>query len=56
MAVGSAQVGHENHGLGSVVDGIFNSWDSSSDTLCVRNLLVGIERDVKVDLEVSIHR
>ena len=56
MAVGSAQVGHEDHSLGPVVNGIFDCWDSSSDTLGIRNFLIGVERDVKIDLKGSIHR
>jgi hypothetical protein len=43
-------VGHEDHGLGTVVDGILDGGDGTSNTLGVGDLLVGIERYVEVDL------
>jgi hypothetical protein len=43
-------VGHQDDGLSAVVDGIFDGWNSSGNTLIICNFLVGIERDVEIDL------
>jgi hypothetical protein len=40
---------HEDHGLGSVVDGIFDSGEGANDALIVGDF-VAVERDVEVDL------
>jgi len=50
LAVWTAQVGHQDDGLGAVVERILDSWDSAGDALGVGNMLVGVERDVEVDL------
>lgn len=34
-----------------MVDGIFDSWDGSGNTLGVGDFLVRVERDIEVDLE-----
>jgi hypothetical protein len=36
-----------------MVNGIFDCWDGSSDTLVVCNFLIAIERDVEVDLYIA---
>jgi hypothetical protein len=46
-------VGHQNHGFGSMINGIFDCWDSSGNALSVCNLLIGIEGDVEIDLSHS---
>lgn len=51
LAIGAAQVGHEDDSLGTLLDGILDSGQSTNDTLVVGDLLVGIERDVEVDLD-----
>jgi hypothetical protein len=43
-------VGHEDHGLGTVVDGILDGGDGASNALGVGDLLVGIEGNVEIDL------
>jgi hypothetical protein len=43
-------VGHEDDGLGTIVNSIFDRWDGSGDTLVVGDVLVGIKRDVEIDL------
>jgi len=43
-------MGHEDHGLGAMVDGVLDGWDGTDDTLGVGDLLVGVEGDVEVDL------
>lgn len=60
LAIWTAQVGHEDDRLGAVVDRILDGWDGTSDTLGVGDVLVGVERDVEVDLiaesgSVSVH-
>jgi hypothetical protein len=52
LAVRTAEVGHEDDRLGAVVNGIFDSWQSSGDTLVVCDFLVRVEGDVEVDLAV----
>jgi hypothetical protein len=44
-------VGHEDDGLGAIVDGVLDGRDGADDALGVGDLLVGVERDVEVDLE-----
>jgi hypothetical protein len=46
-------VGHEDHGLGAVVDGILDRGDRTGDTLRVGDLLLLIERYVEVDLRTE---
>jgi len=43
---------HEDDGFGAVVARIFDGGEGADDALVVCDLLVGVERDVKVDLEV----
>lgn len=50
LAIWAAQVGHQDNSLGAVVDGILDGWDGTGDTLCVGDVLLGVERDVEVDL------
>lgn len=50
LAVRAAQVRHEHHGLGAVVDGILDGGESTDNALRVGNLLVLVEGDVEVDL------
>lgn len=50
LAIGTAKVGHEDDGLGTLLDGIFDGGQSTNDTLGVGDLLLLIERDVEVDL------
>jgi len=51
LSIRSAQVGHEDHSPGSMVNGISDCWDSSSDTLGVGNLCA-FKRDIEVDLAI----
>lgn len=41
---------HENDGFGAVIDGIFDGGERADDALVVGDVLVGVERDVEVDL------
>lgn len=52
LAVGAAEVGHEDNRLGAILDGVLDGGQGTDDTLVVRDVLVGIERDVEVDLLV----
>lgn len=49
-AVGTTEVGHQDDGLGAIVDGMLDGGDSTNDTLVVGDLFVLVERDVEVDL------
>lgn len=51
LAIRTTQVGHEDHGFGTVVDGILDCWDRACDALRVGNFLVAVEWDIEVDLE-----
>jgi hypothetical protein len=53
LAVGAAQVRHEDNSLGAIVDGVLDGRDGADNALGVGDLLVGVERDVEIDL-VSI--
>jgi len=50
LTVGTAEVGHEDNGLGAIVDGVLDGRDGTGNTLVVGDVLVGVERDVEVDL------
>lgn len=50
LAVGTTKVGHQDHRLGAVADGILDGGESTDNTLVVGDLLVLVERDVEVDL------
>lgn len=49
-AIGAAQVGHEDDGLGAIVNGMLDGGHGTGDTLVVGDLLVGVEGNVEVDL------
>ena len=51
MTIWTAEVGHEDNGFGAMGGGIFDSGKGADDALIVRDVLVGVERDVEVDLE-----
>lgn len=56
LAVWTAEVGHEDDRFGPIVNGIFDRWQSSDDTLVVCDFLVRVEGDVEVDLAfMSVH-
>jgi hypothetical protein len=50
LAVGSAEMAHEDDGFGAVVAGIFDGGECPDDALVVCDLLVTVEGDVEVDL------
>lgn len=50
LAIRAAQVGHQDHSLGAVVDGILDGGNGTGDTLCVGDILLGVEGNVEVDL------
>lgn len=50
LAVWPAEMGHEHDGFGAVVDGIFDGWKRSDDSLVVCDVLVLVEGDIEVDL------
>jgi hypothetical protein len=43
-------MGHENYGLGAMVDCIFDCWDGTGDTLVIGDLLVRIKGDIEINL------
>ena len=50
LAIGTAKVGHQDDGLGAIVEGVLDGGEGTNDTLVVGDALVGVERDVEVDL------
>lgn len=50
LSIWAAQVGHQDNSLGAVVDGILDGGDGTGNTLCVGDVLLGVEGDVEVDL------
>lgn len=50
LAIWAAQVGHQDHSLGAVVDGILDGGNGTGNTLCVGDVLLGVEGNVEVDL------
>jgi hypothetical protein len=47
-------VAHEHDSFCAVVAGIFDGGESADDALVVRDLLVGVEGDVEVDLDIVV--
>lgn len=50
-SVGTSKVGHEDHGLGAIVDGVLDGGESTDDTLVVGDVLIAVEGNVEVDLK-----
>lgn len=50
FAIGTTKVGHQDDGLGAVVDGIFDGGQGTDNSLVVGDFLFGVEGDVEVDL------
>lgn len=50
LSVWATQVGHQDHGLSTVVEGILDGGHGAGDALWVGDLLVGVERDVEINL------
>ena len=48
--VGTAEVGHEDDGLGAIVEGALDGRDGADDALGVRDIFVLVEGNVEVDL------
>lgn len=55
LSVGAAEVGHEDDGFRTILNGVFDGWKSSDNALIVGNVLVGIEGDVEVDLAKTVN-
>lgn len=53
LSIWATQVRHEDDGLGTIINGILDGWNSTGNTLVVGDVLVGIKRDVEVDLETQ---
>lgn len=47
-------MGHEDNGLSTIVDGIFDGGEGSDNTLVVGHLLVRVKRNIEVDLFVPV--
>ena len=54
LSVWTAKVGHQDDGLGAVVEGVLDGWDGAGDALGVGDVLGGIEWDVEVDLHGGV--
>jgi len=50
LAIRTAEMGHEDDGLGAILDGVLDGGEGTDDTLVVGDFLVGVEGDVEVDL------
>lgn len=48
--IGAAKVRHENHCLGTIVDGVLDGGESTDDALGVGDVLVCVQGNVEVDL------
>lgn len=46
-------MGHEDDGFGAMVAGVFDGGNGPNDPLVVCDVLIGIERDIEVDLKVD---
>ncbi len=43
-------MGHQDDGLGTLVDGILDRWDGADNSLVVGDFSVGVEGDVEINL------
>lgn len=50
FAVGTTKVGHQDDGLGAVVNGIFDCGQGTDNSLVVGDVLFGVKGDVEIDL------
>ena len=50
LAVRTTEVGHEDNGLGAIVDSVLDGGKGTDDTLVVGDVLVCVEGDVEVNL------
>ena len=50
LAIRTAEMGHQDNGLGAVVDGILDGGEGTDNTLVVGDVLVLVKRDVEVNL------
>lgn len=53
LTVWPAEVAHEDNGFGAIVACVLDGGECADDALVVGDLLVGVERDVEVDLEIA---
>lgn len=56
LSIGTAQVGHQDDGLGAIVDSVLDGGNGTGNTLVIGDLLVGVEGDVEVDLGEGLAR
>lgn len=52
-AIGTAEVGHQDDGLGAIVEGVLNGGDGADNALVVGDFLVLVEGNVEVDLRFA---
>lgn len=52
LAVGPAEMRHQDYAFGAVLDGVFDGGKGAHDALVVCDFLVAVEGNVEVDLEV----
>jgi hypothetical protein len=43
-------MGHQDDGLGAILEGVLDGGEGTDNSLVVGDVLVGVERDVEVDL------
>jgi hypothetical protein len=54
LAVRPTEMAHEHDSFCAVVAGILDGGQSADDALVIRDLLVGVEGDVEVDLDIAV--
>lgn len=52
LAIGSAEVGHQDDSFGAMVYGVFDGWNSAYDTLGICDILFRVEGNIEIDLSV----
>ena len=56
LAIGPAKMAHENHGFGTMVNGVFDGGECADDALVVCDFLVAVEGNVEVDLDGIVRK
>jgi hypothetical protein len=47
-------MGHKDDGFGSIFDGVLDGRGGTDNTLVIGDFLIGIERDIEVNLQLGV--
>lgn len=56
LAIGTAQMRHQDHGFGAGLDGMLDGGEGADDALVVSDFGIGVEGNVEIDLFLVLGR